>query len=175
MPPSVDSSEGADEIFQRVKEYLPVEFEGYELVSLNERLRYLRYHPGQFFNTHMDGSYTRENGETSFITLQLYLNTVEQGGATTFLSPDERIAVDVNPKPGAVLIFQHNILHRGSEVKAVRLFVCAFDLTHCALVLVCMCFGCVSLVRLCSLSPTPLSRQGEKYALRTDVMYRPKK
>ena len=41
------------------------------------RLRILRYDPGDFFKPHYDGSYRRDNGERSYITIQLYLNEVK--------------------------------------------------------------------------------------------------
>ena len=40
------------------------------------RLRFLRYDPGEYFKPHMDGTYQRENGDRSYITIQLYLNEV---------------------------------------------------------------------------------------------------
>jgi hypothetical protein len=42
----------------------------------NLRLRFLKYNPGEYFAPHMDGMYMRENGERSFVTIQLYLNQV---------------------------------------------------------------------------------------------------
>ena len=81
---------------------------------------------------HCDGPYYYETEKTEFqthYTLQLYLNdsaeedssTGEEelvGGATGFLSRDKTRRVDVNPKAGSVLIFQHEgLLHEGAEVK----------------------------------------------------------
>lgn len=98
---------------------------------------------------HCDGSYVTPDGkQESFFTMHLYLNdsaqalgipeptanstdpqvvdTVDRpaellrGGATTFhsrRSEDRRI--DVDPKAGRVLIFQHRkLLHSGDDVKA---------------------------------------------------------
>ncbi len=45
-------------------------------VNSFSRLRFLRYDPGEYFKPHMDGSYERENGERSLITVHLYLNEV---------------------------------------------------------------------------------------------------
>ena len=40
------------------------------------------------------------------------------GGATAFLSRDKTRGLDINPKMGSVLIFQHEgLLHEGAEVK----------------------------------------------------------
>ncbi|KAN0041348.1 hypothetical protein ACTFIV_003887 [Dictyostelium citrinum] len=120
----IDSVEMADRIYQRVKKFIPLNFnKNWEVVSLNERLRFLRYYVGQEFKKHQDGNYKRDNGETSFITLQLYLNNVEEGGSTRFfLKSGEKI--DIIPKPGKVLLFQHNIWHQGSAVtKGVKYVV----------------------------------------------------
>jgi hypothetical protein len=64
------------------------------------RLRFLRYDPGQYFKPHCDGSYMRDNGECSYITVQLYLNEGFKGGNTTFLSGDEHQRKEVVPKTG---------------------------------------------------------------------------
>lgn len=73
---------------------------------------------------HKDACYTTENGEEkSFITLHLYLNEADkesqlEGGATSFHGAnwDER-HMDVMPKIGRVLLFQHKrLLHSGADV-----------------------------------------------------------
>lgn len=118
---------------------------------LNERMRFLRYGPGQFFKEHCDGMYsTPDNTERSFVTLHLYLNDSVQaitpgqrtsdravsfpppvqtpnplylsdepleGGSTPFLSSDLSRRIDVHPKAGRVLLFQHaDLLHSGDYV-----------------------------------------------------------
>ncbi|KAH8893274.1 hypothetical protein GQ53DRAFT_108014 [Thozetella sp. PMI_491] len=104
----------------------------WEFRRVNQRLRFLKYTPGQFFRPHNDGPYreTRDDNrhfETLF-TVHLYLNNSKAkaeegedadlvGGATSFLSSDETRKVDVNPKAGQVLIFQHRRLyHSGDDV-----------------------------------------------------------
>ncbi|KAE9365335.1 hypothetical protein N431DRAFT_352776 [Stipitochalara longipes BDJ] len=102
--------------------------------GLNERLRFLKYGPGQFFREHCDGSYETEDGsQKSFYTYHLYLNDSAQalgipestetdllrGGATTFHSADRTRRIDVDPRIGRVLIFQHRrLIHSGDEVTA---------------------------------------------------------
>jgi hypothetical protein len=60
-------------------------------------------------------------------TIHLYLNDSKAevegaelvGGATTFYSSDEKRRIDVDPKAGRVLIFQHRRLyHSGDDVLA---------------------------------------------------------
>ncbi|TGO35282.1 hypothetical protein BHYA_0164g00270 [Botrytis hyacinthi] len=105
--------------------------------GINERMRFLRYGAGQYFREHVDGAYGNPDGsERSFFTIHLYLNDSAQelekdpntpkfpedsemlrGGATTFHSRDMKERLDVDPKVGRVLIFQHKrLLHSGDDV-----------------------------------------------------------
>jgi hypothetical protein len=77
---------------------------------------------------HCDGTYeTPDRTERSYFTLHLYLNDVGgkdgaeplQGGATTFFSWNMDKRMDVIPKCGRVLLFQHrDLLHSGDDVDA---------------------------------------------------------
>ncbi|KAF2074336.1 hypothetical protein CYY_004357 [Polysphondylium violaceum] len=130
----IDSEEMADKIYQRVKQFIPDTFHFKDKVSLNERLRFLRYKPDQKFEAHYDGSYVRESGpkkgERSYITLQLYLNEGAKGGETTFFV--QRKEYSVTPKTGMVVIFQHNILHEGAEVQKGLKYVVRTDVMYSA-------------------------------------------
>ncbi|PPJ51637.1 hypothetical protein CBER1_08817 [Cercospora berteroae] len=109
------------------------------LTRPNERMRFLKYVGGEYFRPHCDGAYeTPDKKERSYFTMHLYLNSggvlskeelaklsaeyrknVLIGGATTFHSPnmDRSKDIDVLPKTGRVLIFQHqNLLHSGDDV-----------------------------------------------------------
>ncbi|KAI1418383.1 hypothetical protein F5Y13DRAFT_149066 [Hypoxylon sp. FL1857] len=99
--------------------------------ALNKRMRFLRYGPGGFFRPHCDAPYgeTQPDGHSvlTHYTLHLYLNDSKQevgdaaelvGGATSFLSGNQERKMDVDPKAGRVLIFQHRRLyHSGDDVK----------------------------------------------------------
>lgn len=62
------------------------------------------------------------------VTLQLYLNEGMEGGTTRFLNArDESDYSDVVPKPGRVLIFQHNILHEGALLVKGRKYAMRTD------------------------------------------------
>lgn len=78
---------------------------------------------------HCDGAFSEEvdgNVFKTFFTLHLYLNdSVAEagesaelvGGATSFLSASADRKVDVDPKAGRVLIFQHRrLFHCGDDV-----------------------------------------------------------
>lgn len=100
---------------------------------MNERLRFLRYEKGGFFQPHCDSAYyasmDKEQVVKTLLTVHIYLNdckaTAEDpdstelvGGATTLFSSDEKRRYDVECKAGRVLVFQHSaVLHSGDEVK----------------------------------------------------------
>ncbi len=76
----------------------------------------------------------------TFFTLHLYLNDsvavvgdgVElEGGATSFLSSDETRKLDVDPKKGRVLIFQHRgLCHSGDEVRKGTKYTMRTDIMY---------------------------------------------
>jgi hypothetical protein len=114
----------AETFFEKIKSYIPVEFEENQVSCLNERLSFLKYLPGEYFKPHEDGYYIRpDNSEMSYITVQIYLNDLdeENGGATTFIKDVyNKIYKDysVIPKVGRVLLFEHDIEHEGSILKS---------------------------------------------------------
>jgi len=115
----VDDPFLAQQIFERIQPYLPTVWEGRRLIGLNEQLKFLRYHPGQKFVAHFDGAFCRPNtSNQTCLTVQLYLSQGQMvGGATRFMGADAQPAVCCTPDAGRVLVFQHNILHDGEEVK----------------------------------------------------------
>lgn len=129
----VDDPKLADVIFQRIKSFLPKTWLSNTLDSLNERLRFLKYNPGEYFKPHNDGNYVNySKTKISYITIHLYLNDVEEGGETTFTTekPDYNHnyyknknlvkpikTLSVKPKIGRILIFEQHLLHEGSELK----------------------------------------------------------
>ncbi|KAI9728466.1 MAG: hypothetical protein M1828_003868 [Chrysothrix sp. TS-e1954] len=91
----------------------------------NERMRFLRYREGQFFQRHCDGSYEHIKPEQnlyerSLFTLHLYLSSDEglKGGSTAFFAGhNEAKRMEVMAKMGRVLIFQHRgLVHSGEMV-----------------------------------------------------------
>lgn len=113
----------SDAFFEKIKDFIPKKFENRNVSCLNERLSFLKYFPGEYFKSHMDGRYTRpDNSESSYITVQIYLNdlNVEDGGETTiFKYPFNGIHQEyrIIPKIGRVLLFEHDIEHEGSILK----------------------------------------------------------
>ncbi|KAI8633557.1 oxidoreductase domain-containing protein [Xylariaceae sp. FL1651] len=116
----------------------------HEFYMVNKRMRFLKYTPGQFFKPHCDGPYgeTTPSGDMvqTYMTVHLYLNDSQQvvgpradliGGATSFLSRDDTRNIDVDPKAGRVLIFQHSRLrHAGADVKAGTKYTVRTDIMY---------------------------------------------
>ncbi|KAI1146491.1 hypothetical protein F4825DRAFT_466496 [Nemania diffusa] len=123
---------------------IPADPTKYEFCRVNKRLRFLKYTPGQFFKPHCDGPYGERTPEgfmvQTYMTVHLYLNDSQQvvgsgvdlvGGATSFLSRDGSRRVDVDPKAGRVLIFQHAMLrHSGDDVKAGTKYTVRTDIMY---------------------------------------------
>lgn len=84
------------------------------------------------FLAHCDAPYSDTSDPSrrimTLFTMHVYLNDSRAeageaaelvGGATTFFSRDQKRRLDVHPKAGRVLIFQHShLLHSGDDVKA---------------------------------------------------------
>jgi len=120
----VDSPELTTWLLEVLRPYLPAQFGGAQLESLNERCRFLCYTPGQEFSAHYDARFTHPRTRaSSYVTVQLYLHDVptENGGGTTFLVdhmtylPGENMAYQ--PGAGSVLIFSQDLMHEGSILR----------------------------------------------------------
>ena len=105
-------------------------------VSLNERLRLLRYKQGEFFHSHNDATFVRgpnegdRAGESSHVSVQVYLNQKFKGGHTTFHGRGRHL--DVKPRTGSVLLFDHNILHEGQRVTQGKKYLVRTDVMYAA-------------------------------------------
>ncbi len=129
-----DDYELSDRLFAKVKALLPTRWGGRQLSRLNNQLKFIKYEAGNYFKPHYDGEYTTPNGrETSFITVQFYLNEDFTGGETTFLhytGLERRKLEAVVPKTGRVLMFEHEILHEGSKVISGCKYVIRTDVMY---------------------------------------------
>jgi len=114
----VDSFPVTDIIWERLKPFIPDDLfpktqflPGWDPYCLNERLRFLRYDPGDFFKMHCDGTFSKSatatsEPQSSKVTLQLYLNEGFEGGATTFMAHEGDANIPCVPKTGMALVFQ---------------------------------------------------------------------
>lgn len=119
----IDSPEFAMVLWQRIKHLLPGDVQdGWQPMGLNERMRFLRYTPGDYFKPHTDGEFVRSDGqERSFLTLMLYLDEPEEGGETNFFDSQTGAYTSILPSPGLGLIFDHTLEHEGATlVKGVK-------------------------------------------------------
>ncbi len=128
----IDDTDFVRLLQQRISSHLPIEFMNEKLVGINERLRFLRYEPGDKFKPHYDGSYCRpDNSAETLITIQIYLNQNFVGGETNFLDRcDESKCVPIKPVTGMVLIFEHRIYHEGSVVQTGRKYAIRTDVLY---------------------------------------------
>ncbi|KAI1459443.1 hypothetical protein F4805DRAFT_420331 [Annulohypoxylon moriforme] len=132
----------------------------WRLNGANERLSFLRYHPGNHFKPHCDALYSPSEKEKSFLTCQIYLSDMPKcvspgessGGETRFWpsrvgmgrkktadnteeEKEQQIKdeafLDVEPKMGRALVFQQRMLwHSGQEVKHGEKFTVRLDLMY---------------------------------------------
>ena len=117
----------AQTLFDRIRKHAPREIHGMQLAGANERFRCYRYRPGMRFAFHADGAFHRNDRERSWYTFMVYLNEDFEGGETTFFVEPE---VSIRPRTGMALLFQHPIVHEGSEVTAGVKYVVRTDLMY---------------------------------------------
>lgn len=122
-----DDHSFADLIIKRLGEHAPTTIHGMRLVGANEKLRCYRYKTGMKFKPHPDGAFQRNENEISCYSCLIYLNDGFIGGETTFLTEPE---VVITPVAGSVLLFQHPIIHEGSEVRSGIKYVARTDLMY---------------------------------------------
>jgi hypothetical protein len=120
-----DNPRRAEWLFDRIKEFLPEKIWNYKLLGLNERFRFYKYVPGQYFKWHFDGAFERSPIETSQLTVLIYLNDTD-GGETQFADDVK----GVEPKAGRMLIFSHPIEHQGCEVNSGVKYVLRTDVMY---------------------------------------------
>ena len=123
----IDAPSFAHKLWPRVQPLLPKAHKAFgttwEPVALNERMRFLQYHPGDYFRPHTDGSIALRTSagqqQRSFYTLMIYLDAPTKGGSTRFLDPQLSGAPpsEVHPRPGLGLVFEHDLLHEGATLE----------------------------------------------------------
>uniref|UniRef100_A0A7S0D245 Fe2OG dioxygenase domain-containing protein n=1 Tax=Amorphochlora amoebiformis TaxID=1561963 RepID=A0A7S0D245_9EUKA len=104
--------------------YIMVKGKKWEYIGLNECFRFCRYRKGQHFSKHCDSNFKRNSKETSFYTVNIYLNGSDEfnGGGTRFYleNSNHSLVTDVlNPKAGQACLFDHenrDFLHDGEKL-----------------------------------------------------------
>lgn len=126
----------AEALFHRAAPWLPAAIAGETLVGFNERWRFYRYDPGQAFQPHRDGAYTRfRERQESRLTFMVYLNDDAVGGETRFFRTMEQAFagepyLSVAPTLGAALVFEHGLWHEGAAVQQGRKYVLRTDVMY---------------------------------------------
>jgi predicted 2-oxoglutarate/Fe(II)-dependent dioxygenase YbiX len=121
-----DDLELAAALFGRIRDAVPRRLCARRPVGVNERFRCYRYEPGQRFAPHYDGAYQRNRSERSELTFMIYLNDGFAGGYTAFHDFD----VEVAPRQGMALLFQHQVLHEGCAVESGVKYVLRSDVMY---------------------------------------------
>jgi len=131
----LDDASLAEAIYGRIRPWLSPRIDEsgrtWNPASCNERFRFCRYRDGQSFNAHRDGAFTRQTGERSWLTCQVYLNSSGEftGGETRFFQQREeekpnRVFV---PTEGNAIVFDHTLWHDGAPVPAGTKYVMRTD------------------------------------------------
>jgi hypothetical protein len=116
------SNELAETFWQKLQPLFDARIGNSVPIGFNELFRFYKYEPGQRFKKHRDSAYFRNDSEGSYYTFLLYLNEEYKGGETAF----ENLAI--TPKTGMVLIFVHDLIHEGKEVKEGVKYVLRSDI-----------------------------------------------
>lgn len=116
----------AADLFRRVRDLLPDPLCARRPVGVNERFRCYRYDPGQRFAPHFDGAFARDPDEASRLTFMVYLNDDFAGGHTVF----HDLGLDVAPRRGLALLFQHRLLHEGCVLERGTKYVLRTDVMY---------------------------------------------
>lgn len=114
----------AHEIWGELKHYCPASIGNSEVVGLNELFRFYKYQKGQMFKKHRDQSFIRNERESSYYTLLIYLNDDFEGGATSFN------LLELTPKKGTALVFLHNLEHEGKVLISGTKYVLRTDIMY---------------------------------------------
>lgn len=109
----------ANYLFDKIKHVLPDKFKGLKIVGLNDHFRFSKYFPGGSFGIHRDGINTDNQNNRAVMTLNIFLNDVEEGGGTIFYHDPhgKQLMKDVRPKAGTGALFYNQLYHEGEIVK----------------------------------------------------------
>lgn len=118
------NDELAETVWNDVKDYVNPKLGNSKAIGLNEMFRFYKYEPNQEFKRHRDQSYIRNEYESSFYTLLIYLNDNFVGGETSFGH------LRVRPKKGSCLIFFHDLEHEGTKLEQGKKYILRTDIMY---------------------------------------------
>lgn len=140
----MDNDDLANQLFEKVKPYLPETIEVnsaiqaengvWYLKELNSRLRFCKYSANQYFHRHLDGIHYRNDTTQSKLTFMIYLNSATEfkGGRTLFFKTKETTEIWASyiPKQGDLIVFDHNVWHEGEVLTQGEKFVLRSDILY---------------------------------------------
>ena len=128
-----EDSNLADQLFSKVRTFIPEIYNELPPHSLNERFRFYRYTPNQRFKRHIDGVQT-SGDRKSRVTMLMYLNDDLEGGETIFrekgVMPGSNDEYIISPEAGMALLFRHKLWHEGAPVKNGSKYVLRTDVFY---------------------------------------------
>jgi len=114
----------AASLFERARPFLPERNGEWMLAGFNERFRFYRYGPQEYFKWHRDGSFAKSPDEVSGLTFIIYLNGDFEGGETEFKTEF------IKPESGTALVFPHKLPHQGAEIISGTKYVLRTDVMY---------------------------------------------
>lgn len=131
-------------LWARIRGQVDAQHEGAAIRGLNWRFRVYRYEVGMRFFPHVDVRTALPDGETR-ASVVFYLNDEFAGGSTRFFETkhkssrrgegrgrkfDNRARFELRPPVGAAVVFDHLLLHEGSEVTGGVKYAVRSDLIY---------------------------------------------
>ena len=114
----------AHTFWDKLKNYHTLNVGNSTPIGLNEMFRFYKYTKDQRFKRHIDGSYIRSETEYSLYTFMIYLNDTFGGGKTKFDN------LEIIPKQGTALIFEHTLKHEGEALTEGEKHVLRTDIMY---------------------------------------------
>jgi hypothetical protein len=122
---TMDNKQLAEEIFERIKNYLPND-NIYK--CCNSYFRLAKYDIGGEFKVHKDGFNQDNYGNRSHLTLNIFLNDDFEGGETDFFYDDTTFRFSAKPKIGRGALFYSQQFHCGNIVKSGNKYLLRTDI-----------------------------------------------
>lgn len=107
----MESLEIAEQFWKKLRTLKIPEIDSEQPIGVTPFFRFYRYEGEQKFNMHKDGRKEHKGNHTR-LTILVYLNDLEDSGATRFRDAQ----VDVFPRVGKAVLFRHELWHAGMPV-----------------------------------------------------------
>lgn len=136
----LDDAALSDTLFVEIRKYLPQRIKpagsdsAWEIKKLNDRIRFCRYLPEQYFNKHLDGVHYESATVQSMLTFMVYLNGKDafDGGRTLFFQSkaDDAHMASFLPDAGDLIVFDHQLWHSGETVFSGEKYILRSDILY---------------------------------------------